>query len=159
MSHNAIETIMGAVVLLVAGSFLYFAYNNSNIKTIDGYNIVAGFNNLTGIDVGSDVRVGGIKVGVVERLALDEKTYQAQAVLRVRDNVKLPKDTLAAIRSSGLLGEKFIALDIGSEDAMLAQNDVIHHTESAISLEEMLGKFIFSAVDSKNAAPSSSNME
>lgn len=156
MSHNAIETVMGAVVLVVAGGFLYFAYNNSNIKTIDGYTVVADFNNLTGIDVGSDVRVGGIKVGVVEKLHLDADSYQAQATLRVRENVKLPKDTSAAIRSSGLLGEKFIALDVGNDDAMLAQNDMIRHTESAVSLEEMLGKFIFSAADAKGASSSGS---
>ncbi len=156
MSHNAIETVMGAVVLVVAGGFLYFAYNNSNIKTIDGYTVVADFNNLTGIDVGSDVRVGGIKVGVVEKLNLDAGTYQAQATLRVRDNVKLPKDTLAAIRSSGLLGEKFIALDVGNDDAMLAQSDMIRHTESAVSLEEMLGKFIFSAANAKGGSSSGS---
>lgn len=163
MSNNAIETVMGAVVLAVAGGFLYFAYNNSNVKTIDGYSVIADFGNVTGINVGSDVRVGGIKIGVVEKLSLDPKSYQAEATMRVRDNVKLPKDTSAAIRSSGLLGEKFIALDIGSDDAMLKENDFITHTESAVSLEEMLGKFIFSAANAKkdggDGATSAAKME
>ena len=149
MANNAIETVMGAVVLAVAGGFLYFAYANSNVKHIDGYSVSADFSNITGINSGSDVRVGGIKIGVVESLTLDPKTYQAQATLRVREDVKLPKDTSAAVRSAGLLGEKFIALDVGNDEAMLGQGDQIAHTESAVSLEEMLGKFIFSAANAK----------
>jgi phospholipid/cholesterol/gamma-HCH transport system substrate-binding protein len=151
MANNAIETVMGAVVLAVAGGFLYFAYNNSNIKTIDGYTVAADFVNLTGVEVGSDVRIGGIKVGVVEALALDPQTYQAQATLRVREDIKLPKDSSAAIRSSGLLGEKFIALDVGAEETMLKDHDRITHTESSVSLEELLGKFMFSAADKSSA--------
>lgn len=154
MSHNAIETVMGALVLAVAGAFLYFAYDNSNVKKIDGYSVSADFSNITGINAGSDVRVGGIKVGVVEDLTLDPKTYQAMATLRIRENVKLPKDTSASVRSAGLLGEKFIALDVGSEEDMLAQNDIISHTESSVSLEEMLGKFIFSAAEGNKSGAS-----
>ena len=147
MATNAIETVMGAVVLAVAGGFLYFAYTNGNVKTIDGYNVTADFGNLTGVDVGSDVRIGGIKIGVVEKLTLDPQTYQAQAMLRVREDVKLPKDSSAAIRSSGLLGSKFVALDVGGDEEMLKQGGAIAHTESAVSLEELIGKMVFSAAD------------
>lgn len=147
MANNAIETVMGAVVLAVAGGFLYFAYANSNVKKIDGYDVMADFSNITGINAGSDVRIGGIKVGVVQKLALDPQTYQAQATLRVRDDVKLPKDSSVAVRSAGLLGEKFLAVEIGGDDEMLKQGDLMTHTESSVSLEEMLGKFIFSAAN------------
>jgi len=149
MANNAIETVMGAVVLAVAGGFLYFAYTNSNVKHIDGYSVTADFNNITGINSGSDVRIGGIKVGTVEKLDLDPKNFQAEATLRVRDDVKLPKDTSAAVRSSGLLGEKFIALEVGNDDQSLKEGDHITITESSVSLEEMLGKFIFSIANNK----------
>lgn len=144
MANNAIETVMGAVVLAVAGGFLYFAYDNSNVKHIDGYTVKADFANIAGIAVGSDVRIGGIKIGVVEDLQLDSKSYQAQAVMRVQDNVKLPKDSSAAIQSAGLLGDKFVALEPGGDAAMLKDGENITLTQSSVSIEEMIGKFAFS---------------
>lgn len=155
MANNAIETVMGAVVLAVAGSFLYFAYSNSNVKTIDGYLVKADFTNIGGINVGSDVRIGGIKVGTVEQLSLDPKSYNAVAELRVKDNVALPKDTSASVQSAGLLGDKFIALQPGGDEKNMVDGDVIHFTESSVSLEEMIGKFVFSGggADKGGAAP------
>lgn len=144
MANNAIETVMGAVVLTVAGGFLYFAYSNSNVKHIDGYAIKADFSNITGIAVGSDVRIGGIKVGSIEALDLDPKTYQAQAVMRVRDDVKLPKDSSAAIQSAGLLGDKFVAIEPGGDENAMKDGDKIELTQSSVSIEEMIGKFAFS---------------
>ena len=144
MANNAIETVMGAVVLVVAGGFLYFAYDNSNIKSIDGYAVKADFSNISGIAVGSDVRVGGIKIGTVESLDLDPKSYEAVATLRVKNDVKLPKDTSAAVQSTGLIGDKFIALEPGGDDQNLANGDKIKYTEASVNLEEMIGKFVFS---------------
>ncbi len=144
MANNAIETVMGAVVLTVAGGFLYFAYNNSNVKSFDGYSVKADFANISGISVGSDVRIGGIKVGTVEQLDLDPKTYEAIALMRVKNGVDLPKDTSASIQSAGLLGDKFVALQPGGDETNLADGDMIHFTESSVSIEEMIGKFMFS---------------
>lgn len=158
MSNNAIETVMGAVVLAVAGGFLYFAYSNSNIKKIDGYEVSAAFSNISGIDTGADVRVGGIKIGVVDAMNLDSKTYQAVAHLRIREDVKLPKDSSAAIQSAGLLGGKFIAIEPGGDENNLVNGDKITFTQPSVSLEEMIGKFVFSGggadnKDEKSAAP------
>lgn len=144
MANNAIETIMGAVVLTVAGGFLYFAYSNSNIKQIDGYAIKADFSNIAGISVGSDVRVGGIKIGSIESLELNPKTYQAHAVMRVREDVKLPKDSSAAIQSTGLIGDKFVAIEPGGDENTMNEGDAIELTQSSVSIEEMIGKFAFS---------------
>lgn len=144
MANNAIETVMGAVVLAVAGGFLYFAYSNSNVKHIDGYSVKADFSNIAGIAVGSDVRIGGIKIGSVESLDLDPKTYQAQAIMRVREDVKLPKDSSAAIQSAGLLGDKFVAIEPGGDESIMKDGDKIELTQSSVSIEEMIGKFAFS---------------
>ena len=144
MANNAIETVMGAVVLAVAGGFLHFAYSNSNVKAVEGYAVTADFSNITGIGIGSDVRVGGVKVGVVEQVVLDPKTYQAVATMRVDEDVKLPKDSSAAIQSSGLLGDKFVTLQPGAEESSLKDGDRIHLTQSSVSLEELIGKFMFS---------------
>lgn len=144
MANNAIETVMGAVVLAVAGGFLYFAYSNSNVKPIDGYALSAAFSNISGIAPGSSVRVGGIKIGVVESLDLDPKSFQAIAKMRIRNDVKLPKDSSAAVQSTGLIGEKFLALEPGGDEANLNDGDKISFTQPSVSLEEMIGKFVFS---------------
>ncbi|MFZ4541408.1 MAG: outer membrane lipid asymmetry maintenance protein MlaD [Rickettsiales bacterium] len=144
MANNAIETVMGAVVLAVAGGFLYFAYNNSNVKPIEGYAISAAFSNISGIAPGSTVRVGGIKIGVVEALDLDPKSFQAVAKLRIGNNVKLPRDSSAAVQSAGLLGEKYLAIEPGGDEANLNDGDKIAFTQPSVSIEEMIGKFVFS---------------
>lgn len=144
MSTNAIETVMGAVVLAVAGSFFYFAYDKSNVKPIDGYELTASFSNISGISPGSSVRIGGIKVGVVEDMTLDTTSYQAVATLRVQDNVKLPKDSSAAVQSTGLIGEKFLAIEPGADEENLKNGDKIGYTQPSVSIEEMIGKFMFS---------------
>jgi len=144
MSNNAIETVMGAVVLAVAGGFLYFAYNSSSVKSVDGYRVEADFSNITGIGIGSDVRVGGIKIGVIEKLTLDPQSFQAVAEMRIDDTIKLPKDSSASVQSAGLLGDKFVAIEPGGDEKNLADGDKIDFTQSSVSLEEMIGKFVFS---------------
>lgn len=161
MANNAIETVMGAVVLTVAGGFLYFAYSNSSVKPIEGYALSAAFSNISGISSGSDVRVGGIKIGVVEQMNLDPKTYQAITTLRIRGDVKLPKDSSAAIHSPGLLGDKFIDIEPGGDTQELANGDKITFTQPAVSIEELVGKFVFSGggADKGKAAASTNASE
>lgn len=145
MQKNALETLMGAVVLLVAGLFLVFAYKGSEMRMGGaGYNVTCSFSNASGIALGSDVRIGGVKVGVVSSLALDPKTYKAVATLQVYKDTELPKDSSAAIVSSGLLGDKYIQITPGGDEAMLSDGGEIKFTQSAINLEELIGKFMFS---------------
>ncbi len=147
MQRNVIETVMGAVVIGVAGVVLFFAYDGSGMQDKGGYDIKAKFDNITGINIGSDVRVGGIKVGIVSDLGLDNETYQAVATLKVHDATKLPKDSTAAIASSGLLGEKFVQIVPGGDENMLPSGGEITYTQSSVSLEELIGKFMFSGSD------------
>lgn len=144
MASNVIETVMGAVVLTVAGGFLYFAYNNSNVKAVDGYAIKADFTSVSGVGIGSDVRIGGIKIGVVETLELDPKTYEAVLSMRISEEVKLPKDSSAAIQSASLLGEKFVTIEPGGADELMQDGDTLSYTQASVNLEEMIGKFVFS---------------
>lgn len=158
MQRHVIETIIGAVVLMVAAGFLVFAYKGSDMRlsNTEGYTVKAKFSNLTGINTGSDVRIGGIKVGVVSDLLLDPKTYQAIALLNINNATKLPVDSSAAIVGAGLLGEKFVQITPGGDDKMLAEGGSIQFTQSSISLEELIGKFVFSGggVDKGGAKPS-----
>src|SRR4051812_206493 len=123
MEKNVLETLMGAVVLVVAGGFLAFAYEGSQMRVEEGYTVSGHFGNASGISLGSDIRIGGIKVGVVSNLGLDPQTYEAIVNMQIRKNTQVPKDSSAAIVSSGLLGEKYIQLTPGGDDKMLKDGD------------------------------------
>ena len=145
MGRNLIETIMGAVVLVVAGFFLVFAYTHANIKDIEGYTLTATFSSIGGLDTGADVKINGIKVGTVLSQALDPATYDAVVTLSVANGIKLPADTVASISSEGLLGGKFVKLVPGKSATMLAANGSLGPTKSFKSIEEMVGNLIFLA--------------
>lgn len=152
MSHNVIETLMGAVVLLVAGLFLLFAYENAELDIPRGYVVSAAFNSVGGIEVGSDVRINGIKVGVVSGEFLDPKTYQAVLNLTLDGNLAVPEDTVAGIASDGILGGKHVRLEPGRSDAMLPPGGRVTATRDYRSLEELVGEIIFLATGQPGSA-------
>lgn len=152
MQKNIVETLIGAVVLLAAAVFLIFAYDKSGVSVEDGYKVTAKFDNASGVALGSDVRVGGIKVGVVSDLSLDPKTYQALVTMQIRNSTKLPKDSSAAITGDGLLGGKFLQIIPGGDEENLENGGTIDYTQSAVNLEEMIGKFMFSGGGSDKKA-------
>jgi phospholipid/cholesterol/gamma-HCH transport system substrate-binding protein len=141
------ETLTGAVVLVVAVGFLGYAVANTGRSPVSGYSLHAGFDRIDGLAVGSDVRVAGVKVGSVTAARVDPQTYQAQVTFTVQNAVKLPRDSSAEITSDGLLGSKYLALVPGGDEAMLAAGGTVTITQSAISLEQLLGKFIFSVTN------------
>jgi phospholipid/cholesterol/gamma-HCH transport system substrate-binding protein len=146
MPHRSLaEVLTGALVLLVAAGFLAYAVAHSGRTAGGGYALYAKFDNIAGLSVGSDVRVAGVKVGSVTSETIDPKTYQARVAMSVQDDIKLPKDSGAEITSESLLGGKYIALSPGGDEAMLKPGQTITITQSSISIEGLLGKFIFSA--------------
>ena len=149
MSRNVIETVMGAVVLVVAGFFLFFAYSTSQVHRVNGYQVSATFTKADGIREGSDVRISGIKVGSVVGQKLDPKTFLAELTLSIDRSVQLPVDTQAQISSSGLLGDKYLSLTPGGEEKNIAPGGRIAQTQPAISIEDMIGQYIFSQSGSK----------
>src|SRR5439155_15797373 len=110
MTGNVIETVMGAVVLVVAALFLFFAYSMSQVRTVQGYSVTAQFQAVDGIRDGGDVRIAGVKVGTVLSETLDPKTYLATVRMSINPDYKLPDDTVAEIVSAGLLGDRYMAL-------------------------------------------------
>lgn len=148
MKRSVIETVLGAVVLLVAGVFFFFAYTSSDIRPTEGYEIQARFNAIDGLTVGSDARVGGVKIGTVTDMRIDQNTYQAVTTLNIETRIKLPDDTQAVISSEGLLGGKYVRLEPGKSEKMFAEGDELTNTKDVVSLEELLGKVIFLVTDS-----------
>ncbi|WP_025898908.1 outer membrane lipid asymmetry maintenance protein MlaD [Sneathiella glossodoripedis] len=146
MGNNIVETIIGAVVLAFAAIFLIFAYRTADIGGGgNGLNLVARFDQVDGLQVGSDVRMSGIKVGTVTSQHLDPKTYEAVIGISIAKEIELPEDTAAKIASESLLGGSYLDLEPGGADAMLADGGEITFTQSAVSLMDLIGQAIFSA--------------
>ena len=149
MQRNIVETILGAIVLLVAGLFALFFYRTTDIRPATGYELTAAFSKIDGLDAGAPVRVSGVKVGQVLGFTLDPKSYRAIVSLNINSDIQLPKDTAAVVASSGLLDGKFMTLEPGADDEMLKPGDRIQYTQSTPSLEQMLGQVIFSLTKDK----------
>ncbi|MDA8231686.1 MAG: outer membrane lipid asymmetry maintenance protein MlaD [Magnetospirillum sp.] len=152
MGRHLIETIMGAVVLLVAGFFLVFAYTHSELKAIKGYSVSAQFTSVGGLDVGADVRINGIKVGTVTSMVLDPTSFNAVVKMAIRPDIKLPVDTVASVSTEGLLGGKFIRLEPGRSGEDIAAGGDLAHTKEHKSIEELVGDLIFLATAEQPAA-------
>lgn len=144
MTRNLLETLLGAVVLIVAVGFLAFAYNTSQVQENGGYELVARFDKVDGLERGSDVRISGIKVGTVLDQILDPETYRAEVRFSLREDIQLPADTSAAVVSNGLLGGKYLALVPGGDIEMLQPGGEVTLTQSAVNLEDLIGHMIFS---------------
>ena len=149
MGRNAVETILGAVVLSVAGMFIFFAYNTAQVKAVGGYEVTANFFKIGGLTAGSDVRINGIKVGTVISTKLDRETYDAVVKMSIAADVKLPKDTTAGIGSEGIVGGKYVRLEPGQAKEAIAPNDAITKTKDFRSLEDQVGEIIFLATGGK----------
>ncbi len=143
--HGTGEVLTGAAVLLIAAGFLAFAVVHSGRTAATGYKLHASFDHIDGLNAGADVRIAGVKVGNVVDLRVDPKTFLALVTLSINDQIHLPRDTGAEITSDGLLGGKFLNLSPGGDEKELAAGGTITITQSSISLEQLLGKFIFSA--------------
>ena len=147
MKRSAIETILGGVVLLVAAVFFVFAYSSSDLQPVKGYSITARFNSVDGLTTGSDARIGGVKVGSVTGMTIDQDAFQAVVTLSIQPQIRLPEDTLAVVSSDGLLGGKYVRLEPGKSTNRVGDNGVLKKTKDVVSLEEMLGKVIFLVAD------------
>jgi phospholipid/cholesterol/gamma-HCH transport system substrate-binding protein len=142
LKEHLAEALAGLAVIGIAAFFLIFALGRTGASGTDSYELKARFPNAAGINVGSDVRVSGMKVGTVTAQALDPQSYQAVVTLSVDDNVKLPLDSSAAITSEGLLGGSFIALVPGGDPEQLAPGDEITDTQGATDLMGLIGSVI-----------------
>lgn len=150
MQRNFAETVLGAAVLLVAAGFLFFFSRHIDAANIDGYNVTAAFTHVDGLEIGTPVRIGGIVVGKVTKLALDPDTYRAVATLTINRDIKLPTDTSAVIASAGLLDGKYLTLQPGGNEEMLADGGRIDYTQSPPGLEQLLGQVVFSLTNNKD---------
>jgi phospholipid/cholesterol/gamma-HCH transport system substrate-binding protein len=149
--HSAIEIATGAAVLLVAGGFLMFAVANTGQKFGgSGYTLHAAFDHVDGLSVGADVRIAGVKIGSIQTIELNTKTYLADVAFTVQDGVKLTDDSSATVSTDGLLGGKYLALATGGDEKFLGPGGTITITQGSVNLEALIGKYIFGGTGGKS---------
>lgn len=145
MKSNALETLVGAAVIALALAFFAFAWKTAgNGGTGGGYLVKADFDNASGVSIGSDVRIAGIKVGSVIGQALNPVNFQARIDMLINRDVKISDDSSAKIASEGLLGSSFISLEPGGSDSKLADGGEINYTQGAIDVWSLISQAMFS---------------
>jgi len=143
MNKRPVETIMGVVVLFVAAYFLYFGYQVSDLQAVKGYELSARFLKVGGLNTGADVMINGIKVGTVIKQRLNTHDYDAEVLMSISPDIRLPVDSIAIVASDGLMGNKFIKIEPGRSKEFLQNGDEITHTKDFKTLEDMVGEVIF----------------
>ena len=149
MKHTTIELYMGIFVLLgiAAVAYLTMKLGTGSVVGGDTYLVEARFADAGGLYGGSSVHMAGVTVGRVERVRLDPADFSAIATLRIQSALRLPTDSMAAIKTSGLIGDKFVSLSPGADEACLQPGTRITMTESSVDLESLIGKMAFGSVD------------
>ncbi len=149
MTSHTTETIVGAAVLVVAAGFLGYAAKFADLTSgSGGYDLTASFRSIEGVNVGTDVRMVGVKVGRVAGIDLDTETFRAKAVLAMRDGIPVPDDSTAIIASEGLLGGNFVEILPGASYDNYGAGDEILDTQGSVSLMNLLLKYVSGSGDS-----------
>ncbi|WP_353685033.1 outer membrane lipid asymmetry maintenance protein MlaD [Thermodesulfovibrio sp. 3907-1M] len=147
MKRESLEIAVGIFVLIgiLALGYLSFRLGKIDMFQTGYYTVYAEFDKVGGIKKGSVVEIAGVPVGSVEKVTLNSK-YQAVVELKILNSIKLPEDSIASIRTKGLIGEKYVQITPGGSEQYIAQNGKIRETESAIDIEEVLSKYVFGKI-------------
>ncbi|MDF2641100.1 MAG: putative toluene tolerance protein Ttg2C [Pseudomonas sp.] len=154
MQNRAIETGVGLFLLAGILALLLLALRVSGLTTSgtdNSYKLYAYFDNIAGLTVRAKVSMAGVTIGKVTAIDLDRDTFTGRVTLEIEKKVdNLPSDSTASILTAGLLGEKYVGISVGGDDALLKDGATIHDTQSSLVLEDLIGKFLLNTV-SKDA--------
>lgn len=145
-TRKTFEAIIGFVILLICSLLLIHIVSfNQSAKSSKYNNILyANFNNIDGIKIGSEVKISGISIGYVEKMVLNNETYQVKVRLNIKNDIKIPNDSTIAVNSESLLGGKFLSIKIGASEEFLQNGDSFVATQSSMNLEDLIGKVVAS---------------
>ena len=146
MERSKVNIAVGVFVVLgmLALGYLSIKLGRVAILPSGGYLVVADFPSVGGLRSGASVEIAGVEVGRVESIGLAD--YQARVVLRLNSDIKLQEDTIASIKTKGLIGEKFIRLSPGASEKIILPNGRIREVEAPVDLEELISKYVFGKV-------------
>lgn len=147
MKKYSLEFSVGIFVLigLVCLGYLTVKLGKMEVFANDGYTVKARFASITGLKVGAGVEIAGVPVGKVTNIILDED-YFAEVFLQINKNLTLSDDSIASVKTSGLIGDKYISVSRGGSETLLADGDRITETESAVDIEALISKYVFGGV-------------
>ncbi|MEW5774496.1 MAG: outer membrane lipid asymmetry maintenance protein MlaD [Thermodesulfobacteriota bacterium] len=151
MKKYALETTVGLFCLLCLLCVAYLTVKLGKMEILggDAYRIKARFTSVAGLKPGSFVDMAGVQVGQVESIALDTSSYVAMVTLKINKDVPIDEDAIATIKTSGLIGDRYIAISPGGSDRMLKDGDVLVETEPAVDIEALISKYVFGSMDKK----------
>ncbi len=153
MERTTLDLWVGAFVVAGIAALVVLALKVGNLSTYnvsETYTLQAHFLNVGGLKPDASVRSAGVLVGRVTGITLDTERYEAKVTMSIDKRYQFPKDTFANILTSGLLGEQYIGLMAGGDTQMLQGGEEFKKTQSAVVLEELVGKFLFNKADSTN---------
>lgn len=146
MNNRTLEFWVGLFVVAGFAALLFLALKVGNLGVgggVETYTVQARFNNIGSLKVRAPVRAAGVTVGRVTGIDFDSTTYQADVAFAINADYRFPSDTSASILTSGVLGENYVGLDAGAEEKQLADGDRIEITQSAVVLEQVIGRFLY----------------
>ena len=153
MKNTKLELSVGLFVVLGIAAIIYLTIQvgTGSMLSGDTYLIESRFANAGGLHSGSTVLLAGVTVGRVEGIRMESADYSAIDTLRVLSTLRLPTDSMASIKTTGLIGDKFVSLSPGADDTYLEPGSRITLTESAVDLESLIGKMAFGSVEKEKA--------
>lgn len=142
------ESIVGIFVLigLLCVGYLTIKLGRMELFDTKGYSVSARFTSVAGLRNGANVEIAGVGVGRVSSITLDPKTFMALVEMRINEGVEISDDSMAAIKTSGLIGDKYVSLSPGGSETMLKRGGIITDTEPVMDLENLIGKYVFGGV-------------
>jgi phospholipid/cholesterol/gamma-HCH transport system substrate-binding protein len=154
MRDKNVETFIGISVIIFCITILSLVYSRGYITRTEGdfYTLNASFERVDGINIGNEVMISGVKVGEVKSKKLDHANYNALVTISIEKDIQLPVDTSAEIVSASLMGDKYISLVPGAESEFLKDGDRVEFTQSSISIEALITKFVFGMDTSKESS-------
>jgi phospholipid/cholesterol/gamma-HCH transport system substrate-binding protein len=156
MNRTTIDLLVGVFVAIGLGALLFLALKVGNLSTANmsqTYSIDARFDNIGGLKVRAPVKSSGVVVGRVRAIEFDPERYVAVVRMDIDQRYVFPKDTIATILTSGLLGEQYVGMKVGGDVDMLKSGDTLVKTQSAVVLEDLIGQFLFSKAAEGPANP------
>lgn len=145
MKSNSKELYVGLFVLigLLCAGYLTIVLGGIPMFNAKGYTLYAYFTSVSGLKNGAGIEMAGVEIGNVSEITLDKERLEAKVFFRINEGIQLSEDSIASIKTAGIIGEKYISISPGGSDIMLEEEEAINNTESALDIESLVRKFIF----------------
>ena len=148
MKRERVEISVGIFVLigLVCVGYLVIKLGKMEIFGNDHYNVKARFTSVSGLRPGAPVEMAGVQIGDVREITLDEEDMVAAVTFRIKEGIRLSDDVIASVKTSGLIGDKYIDISPGGSEDFIEDGGVIVNTEPAVDIGDLIGKYAFGSV-------------